>query len=186
MGASAPAGTDGSLFGQLPETLAQGGAGPTVIVVRTREVPSRQTFEQRASQAETMEAAERAAATGRSGPARGDRRFAESSFHHQEFSDLRRLISLKEKQGVTISAILPTLNEAETIGDIVRRARTELMEKVPLLDELLVIDSDSEDGTRDIAESEGARVVRHPDVLSRYGSYRGKGEALWKSLYETS
>jgi glucosyl-3-phosphoglycerate synthase len=186
MGASAPAGTDGSLFGQLPETLAQGGAGPTVIVVRTREVPNRQTFEQRASQAETMEAAERAATTGRSVPAKVDRWFAESSFHHQEFSDLRRLMSLKEKQGVTISAILPTLNEAETIGDIVRRARTELMEKLPFLDELLVIDSDSEDATRDIAESEGARVIRHPDVLSRYGSYRGKGEALWKSLYETS
>jgi glucosyl-3-phosphoglycerate synthase len=186
MGASAPAGTDGSLFGQLPETLAQGGAGPTVIVVRTREVPNRQIFEQRASQAETMEAAERAASTGRSVPAKVDRWFAESSFHHQEFSDLRRLMSLKEKQGVTISAILPTLNEAETIGDIVRRARTELMEKLPFLDELLVIDSDSEDATRDIAESEGARVIRHPDVLSRYGSYRGKGEALWKSLYETS
>jgi len=29
-------------------------------------------------------------------------------------------------------------------------------------------------------------VVRHPDVLPRYGTYRGKGEALWKSLYETT
>jgi hypothetical protein len=29
-------------------------------------------------------------------------------------------------------------------------------------------------------------VVQHPEVLSRYGSFRGKGEALWKSLYETS
>jgi glucosyl-3-phosphoglycerate synthase len=186
MGASAPAATDGSPFGQLPESVAQGGAGPTVIVVRTREVPSTQTFEQRAAQAETMEAAERAASTGRSVPARVDRWFAESSFHHQEFGDLRRLMTLKEQQGVTISAILPTLNESATIADIVRRARTELMEKVPFLDELLVIDSDSDDDTRELAEAEGARVVRHPEVLSRYGSYRGKGEALWKSLYETS
>jgi glucosyl-3-phosphoglycerate synthase len=186
MGASAPASADGSSFGELPETVAQGGAGPTVIVVRTREVPNSQTFEQRAAQAETMEAAERAAATGRSVPARVDRWFAESSFHHGEFADLGRLLDLKEKQGLTISAILPTLNESATIGPIVRRARTELMEKVPFLDELLVIDSDSEDDTREIAEAEGARVVRHPDVLSRYGSYRGKGEALWKSLYETS
>jgi hypothetical protein len=60
------------------------------------------------------------------------------------------------------------------------------MERVPLLDELLVIDSASTDRTREIAEGEGARVVQHPDVLARYGSYRGKGEALWKSLYETS
>ena len=60
------------------------------------------------------------------------------------------------------------------------------MEKVPLVDELLVIDSDSDDDTRAIAEAEGARVCVHSDVLPRYGSYRGKGEALWKSLYETT
>ena len=29
-------------------------------------------------------------------------------------------------------------------------------------------------------------MVQHADVLARYGSFRGKGEALWKSLYETS
>lgn len=185
MGATAPAGFDGSLFGHLPEMVAQG-AGPTVIVVRTREVPSPSTFEQRAAQAETMEAAERAVRTGRSVPARVDRWFAESSFHHAEFEDLRRLMDLKEKQGITISAVLPTLNESATIAAIVRAARVELMEKVPFLDELLVIDSDSEDDTRELAEAEGARVVRHPDVLSRYGTYRGKGEALWKSLYETT
>ena len=55
-----------------------------------------------------------------------------------------------------------------------------------MLDEVLVIDSASTDRTREIAEAEGARVVQHPDVLPRYGSFRGKGEALWKSLYETS
>ncbi len=81
--------------------------------------------------------------------------------------------------------MLPTLNESATIGPIVRAARMELMEKVPLIDELLVIDSESEDDTRELAEAEGARVVRHPEVLTRYGSYVGKGEALWKSLYET-
>jgi glucosyl-3-phosphoglycerate synthase len=58
--------------------------------------------------------------------------------------------------------------------------------RVPLLDEILVIDSASTDRTREIAEAEGARVIQHPDVLARYGSFRGKGEALWKSLYETS
>jgi len=185
MGASVVGATDGSPFGELPSAVAQG-AGPTVIVVRTREAPTRSTFEQRAAQAETLEAAERAASTGRSVPARVGRWFAESSFHHAEFADLKRLVELKEKQGLTISAVLPTLNEAETIGPIVRAARVELMEKVRLIDELLVIDSESTDGTRELAEAEGARVVRHPEVLARYGSYVGKGEALWKSLHETS
>ena len=176
---------DGALFGILPETVAQH-ARPSVIVVKTREPISRQTFEQRAEQAETLEAADRAAEQGRSITARVDRWFAESNYHHSEFADLARLVELKEKQGVTISAILPTLNESATIGPIVRAARRELMEKVPLLDELLVIDSDSEDDTREIAEAEGARVVIHSHVLQRYGSFRGKGEALWKSLYETT
>jgi glycosyltransferase involved in cell wall biosynthesis len=57
---------------------------------------------------------------------------------------------------------------------------------VPLLDEVIVIDSASTDRTREIAEAEGARVVQHHEILGRYGSFRGKGEALWKSLYETS
>ncbi|MBA2557062.1 MAG: universal stress protein, partial [Chloroflexi bacterium] len=180
-----PSSPDGALFGLLPEAIAHQ-ARPTVIVVKTKEPLNRTTFERRAEQAETLEAADRAAEETRSIPARVDRWFAESNFQHQEFGDLHRLIQLKEKQGLTISVVLPTLNEAATIGDIVRQARRELMEKVPLVDELLVIDSASEDDTCDIATDAGARVVRHSEVLPRYGSYRGKGEALWKSLYETS
>jgi hypothetical protein len=175
----------GALFGELPETVAQH-ARPSVIVVKTREHINARTFEQRADQAETLEAADRAAEQGRSVAARVDRWFAESNYHHSEFSDIDRLVALKQKQGLTISAVLPTLNEAATIGAIVRQARRELMERHPLLDELIVIDSESADDTRRIAVEEGAQVVVHSDVLPHYGSYRGKGEALWKSLFETT
>ncbi len=186
MGASAPPGDPGtSLFGALPEAIAQR-AKSTVIVVKTREPIGRQTFEQLAQRAETLAAADRAAEESRAIPARVERWFAEANFHHSEFADLARLTALKEKQGITISLVLPTLDEAETIGPIVRRAIREMQERYPLLDEILVIDSASTDDTRAIAEAEGARVVQHPDVLARYGSYQGKGEALWKSLFETS
>jgi nucleotide-binding universal stress UspA family protein len=188
MGASVSAGspdTDGYLFGALPEAIATR-ARPTVIVVKTREQIGRQTFEQLAARAETLAAADRAAEEARAVPARVERWFGESNFHHGEFADLRRLVQLKEKQGLTISLVLPTLNEEETIGPIVRRAIREMVGRVPLLDEILVIDSASTDRTREIAEAEGARVVQHPDVLPRYGSFTGKGEALWKSLYETT
>ena len=154
--------------------------------MKTREVIGRSTFEQLASRAETLAAADRAAEEARAVPIRVERWFGESNFHHAEFADLRRLVQLKEKQGVTVSLVLPTLDEEETIGPIVRRAMREMMGRVPLIDEILVIDSASTDRTREIAEAEGARVVQHPDVLSRYGSFRGKGEALWKSLHETS
>jgi nucleotide-binding universal stress UspA family protein len=187
MGASAGPGGNGrsSLFGALSEAIATR-ARPSVVVVRTREVIGRQTFEQLAQRAETLAAADRAAEEARAVPARVERWFGESNFHHSEFADLRRLVQLKEKQNLTVSLVLPTLNEEETIGPIVRRAIREMVGRAPLLDEILVIDSASTDRTREIAEAEGARVVRHPDVLPRYGSFRGKGEALWKSLYETS
>jgi len=188
MGASAqPSGTNGDayLFGALPEAIAAR-AKPSVVVVKTRETIGRQTFEQLASRAETLAAADRAAEEARAVPARVERWFGEANFHHAEFADLRRLVQLKEKQGLTVSLVLPTLDEEETIGPIVRRAIRELMGRVPLVDEILVIDSQSTDRTREIAEAEGARVVQHPDVLARYGSFRGKGEALWKSVFETS
>jgi nucleotide-binding universal stress UspA family protein len=188
MGASAqPFGADGEsyLFGALPEAIAAR-AKPTVIVVKTRETIGKATFDQLASRAETLAAADRAAEEARAVPARVERWFGESNFHHSEFADLERLVSVKEKQGTTVSLVLPTLDEEETIGAIVRRARKEMVERLPLIDEILVIDSASTDATCRIAEDEGARVVAHPDVLPRYGSFRGKGEALWKSLYETS
>jgi glucosyl-3-phosphoglycerate synthase len=176
---------ESGLFGALPESIVQQ-ARPTVIVVKTREAPSRAIFEQRAEQAETLEAAERAVSVTASVTARVDRWFAESNFSHQEFSDLGRLTALKERQGLTISLVLPTLDEAATIGPIVRRARRELMDRHSFVDELLVIDSASSDETARIASEEGARVLLHSDILPGYGSFRGKGEALWKSLYATS
>ena len=188
MGASAAPGGDGAdayLFGALPEAIAAR-AKPTVVVVKTREAIGRTTFDALASKAESLAAADRAAEEARAVPARVERWFGESNFHHAEFGDLRRLVQLKEKQGVTVSLVLPTLDEEETIGPIVRRAMREMVGRVPLLDEVLVIDSSSTDRTREIAEAEGARVVQHPEILARYGSFRGKGEALWKSLFETT
>ena len=188
MGAAAVPATDGGetfLFGALPETIAAR-ASKTVIVVKTREPIGEATFDRLEKRAETLAAAERAAADSQAVPLRVERWFGESNFHHREFSDLDRLVRLKEQAGLTVSLVLPALNEAATIGAIVRRARRDLMERHPLLDELLVMDSDSGDETREIAAAEGARVAVHQQVLSRYGSYRGKGEALWKSLYETS
>jgi glucosyl-3-phosphoglycerate synthase len=188
MGASAQPGShDGEsyLFGAMPEAIATR-AKPTVIVVKTRETIGRQTFEVLAERAETLAAADRAAEEARAVPIRVERWFGESNFHHAEFADLRRLVQLKEKQGLSVSLVLPTLDEEETIGPIVRRAMREMVGRVPLLDEILVIDSASTDRTREVAEAEGARVVQHPDVLARYGSFKGKGEALWKSLFETT
>jgi glucosyl-3-phosphoglycerate synthase len=115
-----------------------------------------------------------------------DRWFAENTFSSTEYDDLQRLFALKQQQGVTVSLALPTLNEAETIGEIIDQLQERLMRAVPLLDELVLIDSGSDDRTREIAASRGVPVHVHQEILPQYGAFRGKGEALWKSLYALS
>jgi glycosyltransferase involved in cell wall biosynthesis/nucleotide-binding universal stress UspA family protein len=112
-----------------------------------------------------------------------DKWFAENTFHSREFRDIGRLVELKRRQGLTISLGLPTLNEEATIGDIITTLKSALMDVTPLLDEIVVIDSASIDSTVDIARSLGVRVVQHSEVLPGHGSFKGKGEALWKSLH---
>lgn len=97
--------------------------------------------------------------------------------------DRNRLV--RAKQGTTVSVVLPARDEATTVGSIVQRLRRELMHRVPLIDELIVVDSGSTDDTAEVARAAGARVVRQSDILPELGDRPGKGEALWKSLYVT-
>jgi glycosyltransferase involved in cell wall biosynthesis len=114
-----------------------------------------------------------------------DKWFAENTFHADEFTNLDELIELKKKQGVTISLALPALNEEETVGKVVGMMKRELMEKKQLLDEIVLIDSNSTDRTREIAKKEGIPVYIHQNLLEHMGTRVGKGEALWKSLLVT-
>ncbi len=114
-----------------------------------------------------------------------DRWFAENTYHASEFDDLRRLVEKKEQQGLTISLALPALNEEETVGTVIETIKSNLMDKVHLLDEIVLIDSTSSDRTREIARSMGIPVYIHQELLREYGPRRGKGEALWKSLLVT-
>lgn len=113
---------------------------------------------------------------------RVDRWFAENTFHSNEFSDMSTLIALKKRQGVTISLGLPALNEASTVGTVIDTIKKALMEDAPLLDEIVLIDSNSTDETVAIAQAAGIPVYQHSELLPDAGTHRGKGEALWKSL----
>jgi glucosyl-3-phosphoglycerate synthase len=87
----------------------------------------------------------------------------------------------------TVSVVLPALDEEATVGGIVDAIRRDLMTPdVPLVDELVVIDSGSRDRTAQVAADAGARVVQRDAILPRLPSLPGKGEVLWRSLLATS
>ena len=79
---------------------------------------------------------------------------------------------------------IPTLNEEQTIGKEIVIFRSELMTRHPLIDEIAVIDSGSSDQTREIAASFGADVYLSEEILPKEGMKRGKGENLWKAIYQ--
>lgn len=96
----------------------------------------------------------------------------------------RRLLAAKGCQ--RISVVLPARDERLTVGAIVSEIRRELVERVPLVDEIVVIDSRSTDDTAAVAAAAGAEVVAQDAVLPGLPPMSGKGEALWKSLAATS
>lgn len=97
-----------------------------------------------------------------------------------------QLLADKRRQDLTVSVALPALDEEGTVGDIVTALRTSLVERHPLIDELVVMDSGSRDRTAALAEQAGARVVQVDAVLPELGRVPGKGEALWKALHVTT
>jgi glucosyl-3-phosphoglycerate synthase len=107
-----------------------------------------------------------------------------NTFHHAQFSDLRKLVEEKQRQGLTISLCLPTLNEEKTIGKEIVVFKSELMTRYPLVDEIAIVDSGSKDRTRETAAAFGADVYLASDILPEAGERRGKGENLWKAIYQ--
>ena len=102
------------------------------------------------------------------------------TFRSGEF-DLARLVD--DKAGQQISVCLPARDEQETVGPIVETIRAALVDRVGLVDEILVVDDHSADRTAEVAAAAGATVLRAEEILPQYGEGHGKGEALWKSLY---
>jgi glucosyl-3-phosphoglycerate synthase len=92
------------------------------------------------------------------------------------------LLAAKRQQNATISVVIPARNEERTVAGVVGAIAQSLH---PLVDELVVMDSDSTDATASVAASAGAVVHRTAEVLPAAGSFAGKGEALWKSLAVT-
>jgi glucosyl-3-phosphoglycerate synthase len=105
------------------------------------------------------------------------------TYDHHDFDP----VSLLEAKGTQrISVCLPARNEQATVGAIVGRLREALVHRVPLVDEVLVMDDSSTDATAQVAEDAGAVVVDASSTLAEHGAGPGKGMAMWKTIYASS
>ena len=96
------------------------------------------------------------------------------SYHHSEFP----VELLRERKREAVTAVLPAREVADTIGQIVEQLQT----LGDLVDQILVVDAASNDGTGDIAASLGADVYQESDLVPAFGQALGKGDAMWRAL----
>ncbi len=108
--------------------------------------------------------------------------FKKRTYHHNEFK-LEDLLEMKGEE--TISIVIPTKNEEKTIGNVVRTLKSSLMDGVGLVDELIVVDSNSDDETEKKAREAGAEFHVAGKYFKENFIQHGKGENLWQSLYLT-
>ncbi len=109
-----------------------------------------------------------------------ERTFTGASF------DPDALAARRSASGTSVSVVVPALDVADTVGAIVEAIRDRWIGPGGLVDEVVVIDSASSDGTAEVAMRAGARVVQDAEVLPDLDARSGKGEAMWKSLAATT
>jgi glucosyl-3-phosphoglycerate synthase len=94
--------------------------------------------------------------------------------HHTDFA----LEELLERKDQTVTAVLPARECADTVGTVVQR----ILGLDGLVDQVLVVDAASTDGTPGVAGAAGAEVVQEDDLVPELGPAVGKGDAMWRAL----
>jgi glucosyl-3-phosphoglycerate synthase len=87
-----------------------------------------------------------------------------------------------QKQTTSVAVVIPTKECADTLAGVLTGTVGPLRD-AGVVDEVLVVDSDSADGTADIGRKSGATVIYQDDVLPEYGPALGKGDAMWRALH---
>jgi glucosyl-3-phosphoglycerate synthase len=107
--------------------------------------------------------------------------FERRSYDHAQFADVEGLARRKRDLSRSVSVVLPAREVAGSIGAIVDDIR-ELNERAALVDQVLVVDADSSDGSATAAAIRGAEVYSENELLPELGPALGKGDAMWRAL----
>lgn len=107
--------------------------------------------------------------------------FARRRYRAGDFS----VDELRARKGaLKVSVIVPAKNCAATVGGVLRDTVTPLL-SVGLVDDVLVVDAASADGTAEAAARAGARVLQQNQLVAQLGPALGKGDAMWRALQQT-
>jgi glucosyl-3-phosphoglycerate synthase len=110
--------------------------------------------------------------------------FKHRSYDYREFS-VEEMSRRKRDLGLSVTAVLPCRNVADTVGGIIdeiHAVNERVSEKSPLIDQILVVDADSGDGTSEVAVKRGAEVFSENELMADHGGAHGKGDAMWRAL----
>jgi len=119
------------------------------------------------------------ASTVRDGDKASTDRVSIRSFHHSSYP-VARIAAERAERCLGVSVCLPARECAETVGEIV----TVLGElrTAGVIDEIVVVDAGSADGTAELAERAGAVVRQEVELMPSSGPVLGKGDAMWRAL----
>jgi glucosyl-3-phosphoglycerate synthase len=98
------------------------------------------------------------------------------TFHHSLYPAER----IAREREVSVSVCLPAKECAETVGGIV--GELAKLREAGAIDEIVVVDAASRDGTAALARGAGAAVYQEAELLPRFGPVLGKGDAMWRAL----
>ena len=110
----------------------------------------------------------------------------DNTYEIEDYSDLSKLETLKKEKEYSVAVVLPTLEEEGTIRDVLECLINKLIKDYKIIDELVVLDGGSKDNTETICkEYKESKFYLQDKILTQVCTFKGKGEALWKSLYIT-
>jgi glucosyl-3-phosphoglycerate synthase len=106
--------------------------------------------------------------------------FERNTFRLAEQPDLGKLRALKAEQGLRVAIVLPTKSVVATLPTLITEIRALMAPEVGLVDDFVVVDADSKDGTVEVAAEHGVTLLQESGLLPEFGPARGKGDALWR------